>query len=134
MGMIRRGIVGSLCVLGFLAPALAATLTISPASESVPIGGTRAFVAVLAGSPTSAVTWFVNGVPGNKSDIAVCQAVAGIARSLGLGLGAEGIERDAQRQFLLELGVPIGQGFLFAPGLRADEFARRLDQDRRAHV
>ncbi|MEO6138237.1 MAG: EAL domain-containing protein [Luteimonas sp.] len=71
---------------------------------------------------------FVNGVPGNKSDIAVCQAVAGIARSLGLGLVAEGIESDAQRQFLLELGVPIGQGFLFAPGLRADEFARRLDQ------
>jgi diguanylate cyclase (GGDEF)-like protein len=71
---------------------------------------------------------FVNGVPGNKSDIAVCQAVSGIARSLGLGLVAEGIECDAQREFLLELGVPIGQGFLFAPGLRADEFARRLDQ------
>ncbi len=71
---------------------------------------------------------FVNGVPGNKSDIAVCQAVSGIARSLGLGLVAEGIESEAQRQFLLRLGVPIGQGFLFAPGLSADEFARRLDQ------
>ena len=71
---------------------------------------------------------FVNGVPGNKSDIAVCQAVSGIARSLGLGLVAEGIESEAQRQFLLQLGVPIGQGFLFAPGLSADEFARCLDQ------
>ena len=30
---------------------------------------------------------FVEGVPGNKSDVAVCQAVAGIARSLGLGPG-----------------------------------------------
>ena len=73
---------------------------------------------------------FVAGVPNNKSDIAVCQAVAGIARSLGLGLVAEGIESEAQRQFLLQLGVPIGQGFLFAPGLSADEFARRLDQPR----
>ena len=32
----------------------------------------------------------------------------------------------AQRQFLLQLGVPVGQGFLFAPGLTPDEFARRL--------
>jgi diguanylate cyclase (GGDEF)-like protein/PAS domain S-box-containing protein len=69
---------------------------------------------------------FLQGVPGNKSDVAVCQAVAGIARSLGLGLVAEGIETEAQRQFLLQLGVPVGQGFLFARGLLPSEFARRL--------
>jgi EAL domain-containing protein (putative c-di-GMP-specific phosphodiesterase class I) len=69
---------------------------------------------------------FVEGVPGNASDVAVCQAVAGIARSLGLGLVAEGIESEAQRRFMLELGVPVGQGFLFAPGLTPDEFARRM--------
>ncbi len=69
---------------------------------------------------------FVEGVPGNRSDVAVCEAVCGIARSLGLGLVAEGVESEAQRQFLLELGVPVGQGFLFAPGLRPDEFAHRL--------
>jgi diguanylate cyclase (GGDEF)-like protein len=70
---------------------------------------------------------FVKGVPGNPSDVAVCQAVAGIARSLNLGLVAEGVESESQRQFLLRLGVPIGQGFLFAPGLKPDEFARRLE-------
>ncbi len=69
---------------------------------------------------------FVSGVPGNRSDVAVCEAVCGIARSLGLALVAEGVESEAQRQFLLELGVPVGQGFLFAPGLPADELARRL--------
>lgn len=68
----------------------------------------------------------IEGVPGNRPDVAVCEAVCGIARSLGLGLVAEGIESETQRQFLLELGVPIGQGFLFAPGLTPDEFARRL--------
>jgi diguanylate cyclase (GGDEF)-like protein/PAS domain S-box-containing protein len=72
---------------------------------------------------------FVAGVPGNHSDVAVCQAVAGIARSLGLGLVAEGVESEAQRQFLLKLGVPIGQGFLFAPGLPPEEFARQLSHD-----
>lgn len=69
---------------------------------------------------------FVEGVPGNQSDIAVCQAVAGIARSLNLGLVAEGVESEAQRRFLLDLGVPVGQGFLYAPGLSPDEFAHRL--------
>ena len=78
---------------------------------------------------------FVEGVPGNRSDVAVCEAVSGIARSLGLGLVAEGVESEAQRRFLLELGVPVGQGFLFAPGLPPDEFARRLGEAvRRADV
>ncbi|MBP3985134.1 EAL domain-containing protein [Pseudoxanthomonas helianthi] len=72
---------------------------------------------------------FTEGVPNNRSDVAVCQAVSGIARSLGLGLVAEGVESEAQRQFLLGLGVPIGQGFLFAPGLSPDDFARRLREE-----
>ena len=69
---------------------------------------------------------FVEGAPRNHSDVAVCQAIAGIARSLGLGLVAEGVESEAQRQFLLELGVQVGQGFLFAPGLMPAEFERRI--------
>ncbi|MFT3898505.1 MAG: EAL domain-containing protein [Thermomonas sp.] len=74
---------------------------------------------------------FVSGVPGNSSDVAVCQAVAGIARSLALGVVAEGIETESQREFLLRLGVPVGQGFLFAPGLHADEFGYRLLEEQR---
>jgi diguanylate cyclase (GGDEF)-like protein/PAS domain S-box-containing protein len=69
---------------------------------------------------------FLEGVPHNRSDVAVCRAVAGIAQSLGLTLVAEGVESEAQRRFLVDLGVPIAQGFLFAPGLRAHEFAHRL--------
>lgn len=64
---------------------------------------------------------FVQGVPDRKSDVAVCHAVAGIARSLGLTLVAEGIETERQRRFLLDLGVTTGQGFLFSPGLAAEE-------------
>jgi len=64
---------------------------------------------------------FVQGVPDRKSDVAVCQAVTGIARSLGLSLVAEGIETERQRRFLLDLGVTVGQGFLFAPGLTSEE-------------
>lgn len=69
---------------------------------------------------------FLQGVPGNTSDVAVCQAVSGIARSLGLGLVAEGVENESQRRFLVELGVPVGQGYLFSPALEPDDFARLL--------
>ncbi|RNF86457.1 sensor domain-containing protein [Montanilutibacter psychrotolerans] len=66
---------------------------------------------------------FVQGVPDNQSDVAVCQAVTGIARSLGLSLIAEGVETEEQRRFLLQLEVPVGQGFLFAAGLKPDDLA-----------
>ncbi|RMH90774.1 EAL domain-containing protein [Lysobacter pythonis] len=69
---------------------------------------------------------FLQGVPDNTSDVAVCQAVAGIARSLGLSLVAEGVETEAQRDFLLELGIPVGQGFLFSKPLAPEAFARHL--------
>ena len=78
---------------------------------------------------------FLQGVPGNKSDVAVCQAVAGIARSLGLGLVAEGVETDAQRQFLLDLGVPRRPGLPVRAGPDAGRIrpARRL-RTRAAHA
>ncbi|MEG3050697.1 MAG: EAL domain-containing protein, partial [Thermomonas sp.] len=69
---------------------------------------------------------FIKGVPGKPSDVAICQAVAGIASSLGLGMVAEGIETEAQRDFLIRLGVKVGQGFLFAAGLLPGEFAKRV--------
>ena len=71
---------------------------------------------------------FLQGVPGNPSDVAICQAVAGMARGLGLEVVAEGVETPAQREFLTGLGIEIGQGFLFSRALDAEafgEFARR---------
>jgi EAL domain-containing protein (putative c-di-GMP-specific phosphodiesterase class I) len=65
---------------------------------------------------------FLEGVPDNASDVAICQAVAGIAQSLGLSVVAEGVETEAQRHFLMRLGVTLGQGYLYAPGLPPDVF------------
>ena len=78
---------------------------------------------------------FIQGVPDNHSDVAICQAVAGIARSLGPGLVAEGVETEAQREFLLRLGVTVGQGFLFAPGLcRTSSPTTLQPRQRRTHA
>jgi diguanylate cyclase (GGDEF)-like protein len=68
---------------------------------------------------------FVEGVPDNASDVAVCRAVAGIAQSLGLDVVAEGVENEAQRECLRSMGIGIGQGYLFAPALQPDEIEAR---------
>ena len=46
-----------------------------------------------------------------------------VAHAVAVGVGGEGI--GAQREFLLGLGVAIGQGFLFAPGLAPAEVQAR---------
>lgn len=76
-------------------------------------------------------TMFMRGVPGNPPDVAICQAIAGLARGLGLDVVAEGVETEAQRAFLLDQGIHTGQGFLYSAGLKADAFARYVREHRR---
>lgn len=53
----------------------------------------------------------------NTRSNAVIGAILALARSLGLEVVAEGIETEAQRRALQEMGCPYGQGYLFArPG------------------
>jgi diguanylate cyclase (GGDEF)-like protein/PAS domain S-box-containing protein len=69
---------------------------------------------------------FVRDVTVNPRHRAIVRTIIGFAKDLGLLLTAEGIETDAQRQLLLELGCGFGQGNLFAPALPPGEFERRL--------
>ena len=71
---------------------------------------------------------FLQGVPDNHSDVAICQAVAGIAHSLGLSIVAEGIETEDQRRFLMDLGVTLGQGFLYSPGIAPEELTNLMQR------
>jgi len=57
---------------------------------------------------------FMQGVPGNPSDAAICQAIIRIGQSLGLMVIAEGVESESQRRFLLEHGARQAQGYLFS--------------------
>jgi diguanylate cyclase (GGDEF)-like protein/PAS domain S-box-containing protein len=57
---------------------------------------------------------FVRNLPGNANDALVVQAILTLAQSLGLAVIAEGVETEAQRQFLDQHGCPIFQGYLFS--------------------
>jgi EAL domain-containing protein (putative c-di-GMP-specific phosphodiesterase class I) len=48
-------------------------------------------------------------------------AILALARSLGLGVVAEGVETEGQREFLLANGCGALQGYLLCQPLAADD-------------
>ncbi len=69
---------------------------------------------------------FVRDLPGDAEDAAIAAATLSIARDLGLKVIAEGVETDAQRDFLLARQCSVMQGFLFARPLPAEAIAQLL--------
>ncbi|WP_041689554.1 biofilm formation regulator HmsP [Enterobacter sp. 638] len=65
---------------------------------------------------------FVDGLPDDSSMV---EAIIQMARSLDLHVIAEGVETEAQRDWLAKAGVESGQGFLFARAVPPDEFEKR---------
>ena len=56
----------------------------------------------------------------------VAPHIIAMARSLGLQVVAEGIEDEAQAEFLREQGVDFGQGWLFGRPVPAVELAQLM--------
>jgi len=69
---------------------------------------------------------FISGLPSEESDVAIVQAILHMGRALHLQVVAEGVENEAQRQFLQDAGCDLYQGYLFAPALDAAAFALKL--------
>ena len=69
---------------------------------------------------------FVADVPADSRDGAIVRAVVQLAQALDMTVIAEGVETDAQRLFLRDLGCDEYQGFLFAPAMDARSFEARL--------
>lgn len=69
---------------------------------------------------------FVQGLPGDASDVGIANAIVQMGRALGLQVIAEGVETEAQRDFLAQAGCHEFQGYLYAPALRPEEFEQRV--------
>lgn len=65
---------------------------------------------------------FVKRLQQGPQDRAIVTAIIQMAKSLNLSTTAEGIEDDATRQILVELGCGLGQGYFFARPVPAVEF------------
>ncbi|MBI5257593.1 MAG: EAL domain-containing protein [Burkholderiales bacterium] len=72
----------------------------------------------------------VDAERGDAGQGSIARMVVDLGRSLGLETVGEGVETLAQRELLTAMGCHIGQGFLFAHPMPADELADWLARNR----
>ena len=69
---------------------------------------------------------FVRDIVTDSSDLAIVSAIIAIAKHLHIEVVAEGIEGYQQAEILQRLGCTIGQGFLFARPMPAEQIVELL--------
>ena len=69
---------------------------------------------------------FVRDIPESADDCAIVRAILSMARNLNLGVIAEGVESQAQQDFLRAEGCDEMQGFFLSPALPAEAFSVRF--------
>ncbi len=60
----------------------------------------------------------------DPDDAAIATAIIGMAKGLGIGVTAEGVENEEQLAFLKQAGCQIVQGYYFGTPLPADDLAK----------
>jgi len=69
---------------------------------------------------------FVRDLPDNQSDCAISNTVIALGLNLQMEVLAEGVETEAQRDFLAASGCQVFQGYLFGKPMPGEELTRRL--------
>jgi diguanylate cyclase (GGDEF)-like protein/PAS domain S-box-containing protein len=76
---------------------------------------------------------FVRDVLIDPNDAAIAKTIVALAQSLGLGVIAEGVETEAQRDFLTSIGCHAYQGYFFSRPLPLAGFEEFVLKVERAH-
>jgi EAL domain-containing protein (putative c-di-GMP-specific phosphodiesterase class I) len=64
---------------------------------------------------------FITSLASSRQAAAIVRAVCDMARTLGFTVVAEGVETELQAKLVESLGCDVGQGFLYAHGVRPEE-------------
>jgi predicted signal transduction protein with EAL and GGDEF domain len=70
---------------------------------------------------------FISEVPASRDGCALVSAVIAMAHRLRIQVAAEGVENEAQLEFLRKHECDEAQGFLFSPAVPAADLARMLE-------
>ena len=69
---------------------------------------------------------YIAGMLGNRKDLAITSAMVALGQRLDMLVIAEGVETEAQRDALVELGCEACQGFFYARPATPADFAEML--------
>ncbi len=69
---------------------------------------------------------FIEDIPNDADTIAIVDAIIAISKSLKIGIIAEGVESEEQKEFLLSRGCYRIQGFLYSRPIPAHEIMKKL--------
>lgn len=69
---------------------------------------------------------FVCNIGTKSTDAVIIQTIVGMANNLGMEVIAEGVETQAQRNFLERIGCMVYQGYLFGKPVPLEEFEKKL--------
>jgi PAS domain S-box-containing protein/diguanylate cyclase (GGDEF)-like protein len=76
---------------------------------------------------------FVSGLASCHGSAEIVKAIAGLAQSLKMDMVAEGIENQAQMEWLRGLGCRYGQGYWFSPAVEVSGLRALLEESRRKY-
>jgi EAL domain-containing protein (putative c-di-GMP-specific phosphodiesterase class I) len=68
---------------------------------------------------------FIRDITTDPNDAVLVQTIIGMAQNLNLDIIAEGVETEAQHNFLVRHGCPAYQGYLFSPPVAVAEFEQK---------
>jgi diguanylate cyclase (GGDEF)-like protein/PAS domain S-box-containing protein len=71
---------------------------------------------------------FVSGAGSDQTGRSLCRAIVSMAHELGMRVVAEGVETEAQRDWLREAGCDFAQGYLFARPMPVEAFEAWMEQ------